>query len=167
MFHHAHRAMWEPRAVHVLSVAEFIARLVLRPVASMTGLSRGAFEVCCGRRVAEAAANGRVESMGTEGRAGGANIANKANPSGRDCHPRLREGRLASLLAITHVRQEAGLPNKANFRARPAGAERREMPNKPNFARFWPGNEGRDEKQSQGSRPRLPRRFAPRNDEEA
>jgi len=63
----------------VLSVAEFIVRLVLRLVASMTGLNRGAFEVCCGRRVAEAARNARVESVGTEGSADAVNMPNKAN----------------------------------------------------------------------------------------
>jgi len=37
MFHHAHQPMCEPRVVHVLSVAEFIPRLV----ALMASLSRG------------------------------------------------------------------------------------------------------------------------------
>jgi len=142
MFHHAHRAMWGPRVVPVLSVAEFIPRFILRRIALMTGLGRGVFAACCGRRVAEAAPGGRVESMGTARSASVGNMRNKANLSGRDCFPRLREGRLASLLAMTRVRVGLIVRNKANFEARPPGAEGREMSNEPNLPRLWPGNGG-------------------------
>jgi len=77
-----------------------------------------------------------VESVDTEGSAGVLNMPNKANPSGRDCRPRLREGRLASLGTMTHVRRDAGLPNKANFPARPPAAERRGMQTNPIFRVF-------------------------------
>jgi len=55
-------------------------------------------------------------------------MKNRANSATRDCFG-------ASLLAMTHVRQDAGLPNKANFQARPPRAERRGMPNEANLRR--------------------------------
>jgi len=62
-------------------------------------------------------------------------MKNRANSAARDCFG-------ASLLAMTHVRQDAGLPNKANFQARLPRAERRGMPNEPNWAERAVGGHG-------------------------
>jgi len=51
----------------------------------------------------------RVESVGTAGLAGGANMPNKANSQGQDC-------RVASLLAMTGTHVPPITPNKPNFR---------------------------------------------------
>jgi len=74
-----------------------------------------------------------------------------ANPQKRDCFGRLREGRLASLLAMTPERQGPVMSNKAN----PGPAARdREARNvkRTQFPPFWSENEGRRENEANPAR---------------
>jgi len=121
MFHHAHRAKSTPRVVPVLSAAEFIPRLVLLRIALMTGLGRGAFEVCCGRRVAEWAPGGRVESMGTARSAGVGNMPNEANFPARSPGAERRGTSNEPNLRRFLAENEGGAGNEANLCGAAAG----------------------------------------------
>jgi len=92
--------------VRAFSVVEFMGLVITNLVAVTTGLGRAEPRVCLARH---------GQSVGIRRTVDGPTAPNKANSARRDCRPRLREDRLASLGAMTRTSAGADAPNKANF----------------------------------------------------